>query len=637
MRRARSSDVWAARAGKDLRVILLKDGGTWAILYVGHHERAYEWAARHDIGRHSVTGALQIVAPVERVAEKVVELRQSPPLFQDYSDSYLIALGVPETWLTELRRVRDDVRLLDVCDKNLPPDVSDRLIDLATGKLVAPPQPIAFDRPATEAADRRAFYVVNDAAELEAALKAPMERWIAFLHSSQLDLVKRAFSGPAKVSGSAGTGKTVVAMHRARHLARQGHTVLLTTVTTTLAKNIARSMDLLCTPSDRRAITVSTVYQQALDLVRQADPDVRLAAHQEIDGLLAALRARHAPGYDARFVRTEWDRVVRPQGLQSWEDYRDARRAARHRKLSPLERKLLWKVFGGAIAELEERKTLDVVGLALRAESLLARGKVASPYDAVIVDEVQDLTPAELLFIRALCAAHPGNLMLCGDAGQRVLSGGFSLGALGIDVRGRSSVLKINYRTTEQIRRVADQLLAPVTDDMDGGEESRVGIKSLHGGPAPVLRGYQSHGEELAAAVKQIQSWLQAGHQAGAIGVLTPTQPRAKSVVKTLAAARIPWCPISRRESNRVHVGTIHQARGLEFKLVMVLDCAAGAIPDLSTLQGVDDHYEHEAVLLRERRLLYVAMTRARDQLVVSWSGEPSTFIETLLGKDARK
>lgn len=627
---ARSKDVWAARATRDLRVILYKDGATWAILYVNHHEQAYDWAARREIGRNSFTGAFQIVEPVEIVRENVLEFprRQSPPLFASCSDAYLLSLGVPEIWLPTLRRLRDDTRLLDVC-ASLPSEVSDRLIDLVVGKRVVPPQPIAADRPATEAADGREFYVVRSAADLDAALKAPMQRWITFLHASQLDLVQRVFSGPARVSGSAGTGKTIVAMHRARHLARQGEKVLLITSATTLAENIARNMDLLCAPSERQAITVSTVYQQARDLVRRVDRGARLASPQEIDRLLHTLGAQHAPLYDAHFIRAEWHRVVRPQGLRSWESYRDARRAARTRTLTVAERKILWKVFGGVIAELDRRNTLDGVGMALRAEALLTQGTVASPCTAVIVDEVQDFSPAQLLFVRALCAQHPGNLMLCGDAGQRVLCGGFSLGALGIDVRGRSTVLKINYRTTEQIRRVADQLLGTSTDDMDGGEEPRGGVKSIRGGPTPVLRGYESPDEELAMAIQQIRAWLAAGHQPGSIGVLTYSHP--EKISQALKAASLPWCPISRQDSRRIHVGTMYQARGLELKLVLVLGCSAGVIPDARALRGADDAHERNDVLLRERRLLYVAMTRARDELVVSFSGKPSPFIEPLL------
>lgn len=638
--RARSKGVWAGRVTSDLRAIIHKDGDTWAILYVDHHNAAYDWAERRDIGRHSVTGALQIVESVETVreVERVVEVLvkpENPPVFDSHGDDYLLSLGVPDSWLPTIRRVRDEDQLLVVC-ANLPEEVGERLLSLAAGEFVTPPQPLPVDRPAIEAADtRRRFFMVDDADGLAAALAAPMERWIAFLHPSQRSLVTRTFNGPAKVSGSAGTGKTVVAMHRARHLVRHGERVLLTSFVTTLCGNIQRNLLRLCTEAERRNITVSTVHKQALDIVRQVEPRVRPAPDDDIDKLLDALRVRHAPDYDAAFIRAEWDNVVRLQGIESWDGYRQALRTGRGRGLSVKERKALWQVFGGVIDALGRRQMRDWAGLCARAEELVANGTVQSPYTAVVVDEVQDLRPPDLRFLRVLCAARPGNLMVCGDAGQRIYPGGFSLGALGIDVRGRSAVLRINYRTTEQIRRVADRLLGQVADDMDGGEEPRSGAQSLLHGPAPILRGYESRNEEVDAAVERIRAWLDEGLQPEAIGVFARTGARLEAVGDALGHAEIPWCRLSDQDDGAsvgVHLGTMHRAKGLEFKAVLVLDCAEGVVPSPAATRSADDPHDREAAEARERRLLYVAMTRARDELVVSWSGRPSRFIEPFVG-----
>jgi hypothetical protein len=633
--RARSKGVWSGRVSGDLRAILHKDGDTWAILYADHHDAAYDWAERRDVGRHSVTGALQIVEAVETVreVEKVVEVVRQPeipPLFAGHSDDYLLSLGVPETWLPTLRRVRDDDQLLVVCSK-LPEDVGERLLSLASGEFVTPPEPVPAERSAIEAPDtRRRFLVVGDAEELAAALAAPMERWIAFLHPSQRSLVSRTFKGPAKVSGAAGTGKTVVAMHRARHLARQGERVLLTSFVTTLCDNIERNLRKLCTEAERRNITVSTVHKQALETVRHAEPRVRPTSDEDVDKLLETLRLRHAPAYDGAFIRAEWDNVVRLQGVATWDGYRQALRTGRGRGLSVKERKVLWQVFGGVLESLAERQMRDWAGLCTRAEELVRSGAVRSPYTAVVVDEVQDLRPPDLRFLRALCAEHPANLMVCGDAGQRIYPGGFSLSALGIDVRGRSTVLRISYRTTEQIRRVADRLLGYVADDMDDGEESRSGARSLLRGPTPELLGYERRSDEIESAIKRIRAWRNDGLQPEAIGIFGRTAARLKAAGDALTDAGIPWCRLSDQNDGPtagVHVGTMHRAKGLEFKAVLVLDCADGVIPNPAASRGDDDPQDREAAEARERRLLYVAMTRARDELVITWSGRPSRFL----------
>lgn len=639
--RARSKGIWSGRITRDLRAILHKDGDTWAILYADHHDDAYKWAERREVGRHSVTGSLQIVESVETVreVERVIERFVEPealPVFKTHGDDYLLSLGVPEGWLPTLRKVRDDDQLLTVCTK-LSQDVAERLLSLASGEFVTPPKPVPMDRSSLESADtQRRFYVVEDAEGLLAALQAPMERWIAFLHPAQRALVERRFNGPSKVSGSAGTGKTVVAMHRARHLARRGHQVLLTSFVTTLCDNVRRNLGLLCSEAELERITVSTVHKQALAVVRQGRPRVRPANDEDIKRLLDTLRIRHAPAFDRAFVEAEWEHVVRMQGIGAWSEYRSARRTGRGKGLGVKQRKTLWRVFGGTLEALEARGLMDWPGLCSAAQQHLESGEATSPFTGVIVDEVQDLKPPELRFLKALCAAEPGNLMVCGDAGQRIYPGGFSLSALGIEVRGRAAVLRINYRTTEQIRRLADRMLGDLSDDMDGGSEQRGGTRSLLRGPDPELKPCAGQQEETQAAVEQIARWRQSGLAPEAIGVFARTGRRIDELGRALDARGHAWKRLSDRQgsqgSSGIQLGTMHRAKGLEFKAVLVVDCGAAALPNSYALRGLDDPQDYEAAVERERRLLYVAMTRARDELVVSWTGAPSRFLVPLLG-----
>ncbi|MCC7542079.1 MAG: AAA family ATPase [Deltaproteobacteria bacterium] len=635
---ARSSQVWAGRISNELRAILHKDGDTWVVLHADHHDPAYRWAGRHEVGRHAVTGALQVVEVVERVEEPVVARSRAAPvpagLFGGRTDDYLVSLGVPETWLPVLRSVTNDDQLLDVCVK-LPSDVAERLLSVAGGELVTPPAPIPLDAPLTASPDlQRRFYVVDDRSDLEAVLDAPMARWIAFLHPSQRQLVEKDFHGPAKITGSAGTGKTTVAMHRARRLARAGRRVFLTTYGRTLAENLLRQLRVFCTPEDLERITVSTVHARALAVARTRDSRVDIAGTNEVRTLLDAMRLRHAPSLDPAFVRAEWESVAQLHGLESWAEYRGARRTGRGKPLSVADRKQVWQVFEAVLETLRGRRHYDWSGLCRFACAELSSGRAASPFDAVLVDEVQDLKPPELRFLRALVGTA-GELVLFGDAGQRIYPGGFSLGALGIDVRGRSTILRLNYRTTEQIRRAADRVLGTESDDLDEGRESRRGTRSLLRGPEPQLRGYELGESETDAAVRRIRQWLSSGLQPSGIAVFARTNRRAEQMVGAFTAADVPAVLLAdgdERATDAVHVGTMHRAKGLEFRAVLVADCSAGVVPLATMLDAQVDPQDRETAEEREKQLLYVAMTRARDELAITWTGQPSPFLAPLLG-----
>ncbi len=651
VRGARSPGIWAARVSGDLRAILHMEGDAVSVLHVDHHDAAYDWASRRTIGRHSATGILQVVEAVESISEVAHALEppvapQAPALFAAHADAYLVSLGLPETWLPALRAVRTEDQLLTICGR-LPPDVAERLIDLSQGEIVTPPLPVvsAGAAAAPRSDERRRFYayVADDEAELRAAIEAPHERWIAFLHPSQRALVEGEFRGPVKVAGGAGTGKTVVALHRARHLARRGRRVLLTSYVTTLCRTIERQLDRLCGPDapERARITVSTVDKQALAIVRQVEPRLRPATDDEIRDALDRVLARPPEGAsqggaaaDPAFVRAEWTNVVQAQGIGAWEEYRSARRTGRGRPISVRERRALWAVFDAVMADLAQRDHIDFPGLCRRAEALVTSGRVASPFDAVVVDEVQDLRPPALRFVRALAAADPGLLMLVGDASQRIYASRVNLGACGIAVRGRSHTLRVNYRTTEQIRRAADRVLGAEQDDLDGGAERRQATRSLLRGPRPRRAAFPTPAAELEHAVRTIRGWMDAGITPASIAVfLRAGGRRLDAVSATLETAGIPTRRLADETveaRDGVALGTLFRAKGLEFRAVLVLDASAAALPSPPALRAAPDPQDREDVLARERHLLHVAMTRARDELCITWSGEPSPFLADL-------
>lgn len=636
-----SGELWSGRISQELRAILYKEGDTWALLHAGHHKPAYDWAERRDVRRHSVTGSLQMVnvEEVEEVRTRlVVQHRvELPPTFDGHGDDYLLSLGVPDAWLPAMREVRTEDQVLELAGR-LPPGVGERLLDVAAGRLVTPPAP-EVEIPLAEAPEtRRAFFVAENEEELEAALSAPLERWIAFLHPSQRRVVESASGGPMKVTGSAGTGKTVVALHRARHLARQGHRVLLTSYVTTLCENLQRSLELLGDPEASRRIQVGTVHSEALKVARAHDRRAHPVGADKLEERLRELVAARAPHLDADFVVSEWNQVVQGGGLSTWEDYRGVSRAGRGVGLNARQRKELWELFQETRATFEEKGGRSWSDLCTHAAELVADGTVPSDHTAVVVDEVQDLGAAEIRFLRELAGEGGDHLLLAGDAGQRIYPGGFSLRSLGIEMRGRSHILRINYRTTEQIRRHADRMLGTVPDDLDGDEEDRTRTISLRSGPAPLLHPFPDREAEWDALVHRLRGWIDGGVERKGIAVFLRTNELVKEAEHRLLDAGFAPMILTSKSSLKddgVRIGTMHRAKGLEFRCVAVAGAEADTLPDRRVRESASDPQDLEDAIARERRLLYVAMTRARDELAVSWTGEPSPFLEPLLGEGA--
>lgn len=623
IKNTRSKGLWSARITRDLRAILHKEGNSSALLYADHHDAAYRWAERRDVGRHPVTGEMQITEVIETVEEVVTRVEKVRGLFEAHEDDYLVSLGLPLSWIPVIRKVRTEDEFLGIASK-LPDEVSDRLLRVCTGELVTPPVSVA-DRPLTQSVDPRRFYVATDQQLLRAAIDAPFDRWITFLHPTQKKIVEANFSGPAKVSGSAGTGKTVVAMHRARSLARQGKRVLLTTYVKSLCANIEWNLRLFCSEEELSQITVSTVHSQALGLARKLSQRLKPADEKRVEGLLAE-RTPEDGRFTADFVASEWRHVIVAQGITTWADYRRAKRYGRGKGLTVRDRRALWEVFEDVRDQLDASHQADWAAICARATACIEQNPSVR-FDAVIVDEVQDLSVPELRVLSHLCA-EPGNLMLCGDTGQRIYAGGFSLSRLGIEVRGRSTVLRINYRTTEQIRRAADRLLGDTCGDMDGGTEARKTRSLLHG-PEPSFAGYPGPGEENSGIAQRVQAWIEGGIKPDAIAVFARTNRQVKAIGKALQTAGVSADTLQAEgpRGDGVNVGTMHRAKGLEFKVVIVAAVTDKLLPYHLVIGRQSDPQDREQAIDNERRLLYVALTRAREEVHVTWHRQPSRFL----------
>jgi hypothetical protein len=633
---SRDKNFWSARIGSDLRLIIHKLKDVSVLCYVGHHDDAYRWAENRKLEAHPDTGAAQFVIIDERVEEvikRVVRhIEEEPPVFGKYDREYLLALGVPEKLLDAVKAITRDH--LDELIPLLPEEATERLFQLSDGHPVARPDKVFTADPFTHPDARRRFKVIDSADELRLALEAGWDKWVVFLHPSQRAAIERDTTGPAKVSGSAGTGKTVVALHRAAHLLRANPKarVLLTTFSTTLASRLEQQMDLLIPRGheDRKRLTITHLHKLARDVWAKANrrplkvaDDRTLMRHVE-----QALRAAGEVSLAAPFVKAEWAAIIDPRHHQTFEAYKGASRAGRGTPLGAKQKKAIWNVVEKLRASLGAAGLLTWDSLCHEAAAILGRAQDQG-FDHVIADEVQDFGYADLVLLRSLTPEGVNDLFLCGDVGQRIYKMRSSWAAAGINVKGRSTRLKVNYRTTEQIRRFADRLMAAELAADDGEVEARDTV-SLLSGPEPEVLGFPSVDEEIEGVAAWLKRLVDQGCQPRDIGVFGRTEVIVERAQQALDRCGVSWVNLKDDEAvaeGAAAVGTMHRAKGLEFKFVVAMGCEQGQLPLAVALSSQVDLADVESAREQERGLLYVALTRARERALATYSGSPSTLL----------
>jgi hypothetical protein len=643
-------NFWTARVNDDIRIVLHRTGTSLLLCYVDRHDDAYRWAERRRIETHPSTGAAQMVEVVQRQEQFALPLtpaatpRSEPTpatgvaLFAEYPAEQLLAYGVPPDWIAAVQSVDEDG--LFELTTHLPAEAMNALLELAVGgKPTLPVKALPAADPFAHPDAQRRFRVIANQEELRLALDYPWEKWTVFLHPAQRDLVERRYGGAARVSGSAGTGKTVVALHRAAFLARQSADarVLLATFSTTLAKAIKVKLGRLVDAGEPAAARIRVGYidwiahqlhEQALGTV----PNIASASQME-SALKLATDELNEARFSHRFLLTEWLQVVDAWQLRSWEAYRDVSRLGRKTRIGGSQREALWSIFQRAQTLLRDRNAMTWAEVVARVTGYYA-AQTAKPYSTAVIDEAQDITIPQLRLLAAIVPAGPDNLFFAGDLGQRIFQPPFSWLSQGVDVRGRSSTLKVNYRTSHQIRRKADLLLPLQVRDVDGLEEGRKGTISVFEGPEPDVRLFDDEAAEISFVGAWIGERIASGVSADEILVLVRSVDqldRAKAAVK---AGGQKWASLARRISemdDKVAVGEMHLAKGLEARAVAVMACDNEVIPLQARIESVAEESELDEVFESERHLLYVACTRARDHVAVTGISPGSEFLTDMI------
>lgn len=641
--KAKDKRFWSVRVSAGIRLIVHRTEGSLLLCYVDHHDRAYAWAERRKLEIHPATGAAQMIELRESIREIVVpsyvqaEARHTPstkPLL-GFSDEQLLGYGVPSEWLAEVRQADEDGLL--ALAVHLPAEAAEAVLELATGGTPRPAVPAAAVDPFTHPDAQRRFRVVTSVEELERALDAPWDKWTVFLHPEQRQLVERDYSGPARVAGSAGTGKTVVALHRAVHLVRThpDGRILLATFSDPLAHALRANVKRLIGNEPRVAerLEVHAMASLGIRLHQAQLGPVRLASKEDVDALLReASGAGGEHKLSALFLRTEWDHVVDAWQLGTWEAYRDVQRLGRRTRLPEGRRAILWKVFEQVREGLKARGLMTESGV-FQALADAQGGRSTPAFDAAVVDEAQDVSIAQLRFLATLGGTKANALFFAGDLGQRIFQQPFSWKALGVDIRGRSKTLRVNYRTSHQIREHADRLLGPEIADMDGNLEERRHTVSVFNGPAPQVRTFGTAAEEIEAVGAWLRTLSADGVQPHEIGVFVRSSDQVSRATAAAAVAGLSARVLDDRVDVRpgsVNIATMHLAKGLEFRVVGVMACDDEVLPLQSRIEGVGDDGDLQEVYDTERQLLYVACTRARDQLSISAVEPASEFLDDL-------
>lgn len=644
---SRDPNFWSVRVNQDIRIIIHKTDASFMLAYVDHHDDAYAWASRRRIEEHPRTGSIQIVEVLETVEESLrlsiraldeVAAEQpsspAPAIFAALSEDQLLDIGTPADWVADVQTWTEE-RFFHLSD-HLPAEVAEALLDYAANGRLPTPE-VATADPFAHPDTLRRVQTITSEAELRLALEYPWDKWSVFLHPSQREIVERNFSGPARVMGTAGTGKTIVALHRAARALReddQAH-VLLTSFSRPLANALKGKMAILLAddPSKLGRISIASFEDAALDLLTLKNG--RKPAVASVDAQCAALeRAMAELGYaelPLRFVVSEWRQIVDAWCLPDLESYATVPRIGRRNRLGSKQREALWPVFDKAREMLAGRGLLTPAQLFASVEASF-REASAKPFTHVVVDEAQDLAVAELRMMGAI-SSGTNSLFFAGDIGQRIFQLPFSWLKLGVDVRGRASSLRINYRTSRQIREAADQLLPQKVRDVDGIEDDRSGAQSVFEGPAPVVVQFADKADEAAEVGKVIRAAIEDGLTPEEIGVFVRSAEYLSRARNAVVASGLKSSQLSERAEqteDSVSLGIMHLAKGLEFKAVFVMACDDEALPLQSRVDEATDEDELREVYETERHLFYVACTRARERLHVSGVVPVSDFLADL-------
>ena len=686
-------NVRTVRINDAYRAIVLnpESGNNFVLAWVDHHDEAMRWAKNKKFDINKYTGAIEILDYefVERIeAEEKKWTFSQKPIFHNVTDDELLTLGIPEVFMTTVKNI-DSELALDQFAKYLPGEVSEALYFLASGytfeqtlneltssssKLKGSLSDIVKSSSNYESINskvtlsvltslstadnfaislendnsKRRFRCVDDAKELSAILDAPLEQWRVFLHPIQRALVEINSKGPVLVLGGAGTGKTVVAMHRAKYLAEKvftapGDKILFTTFSKSLAADIKNCLSSICDEESLKRIEVTNIDHWMTVFLKRNGFNFQIASETEVksfwgDALKLAPSTEH---FKESFYRDEWRIVIQPNAVCNLNDYLKVSRMGSSRNINRETRINIWPVFERLRKLFYDSGKVEFIDLFRETISFIEKNPELSFYRSVIVDEGQDMSTEAFRLIRQIVPENNNDLFILGDCHQKIYAHKVMLSGCGINISSQRTMhLKLNYRTTDEIRRWASKLFDSVqVDDLNGGIDVQEGYRSLLHGAYPEVREFASESDELNFLAGQCKNLISSRVLPESICVVARTNDIINRYKEHFSNSGLPTFLISRDASDipsckGIRFATMHRVKGLEFDHVLIAAVNKDVLPLKRVMDDIDNDTAFEEADLRERSLLYVAVTRAKKSVTITCSGEMSGYLKFIKSLD---
>ena len=648
---AQDDKIYSARINDTYRTIraVEENTGVYLILWIDHHDEAYNWAKRKKCKINKELGSIEVFDVVSNEEENN-EHDNSNTLFKEYNEQELIDIGVPKEQILFVKDIQDIDKFNKMKD-SFTKETYESLEWLANGfeykevkelydsqKLIDEPIPNNFAEALNSTTTKHSFVIVEGEEELEQIMSEPLEKWRIFLHPSQRKLVERNFNGPARVTGGAGTGKTVVAMHRAKELVRKldkDKKILFTTFTANLANDIQYNLKKICNGQDIRNIEVINLDAWVSEFLKLNGYNYRID-YEKIDEIWsqAYINSGENIDYDWNFVKDEYIKIIVCQEELSLQAYMNASRVGRGIKIDRQTKIKIWNIVEEYLKILRDEQVRDIDTAMFECRTVLKNYQKKLSYQYIIIDEGQDFSTNAYKLLRLIAGEeHRNDMFIVGDSHQRIYNKKAILSKCGINVRGRGSILKINYRTTEEIRKYAIALLKGISfDNLDNEEENQDQCQSLTHGDKPIIKNFRDGNEEFDYLFTEINKLKDDGVDLRNICIVTRTRKYVDSynsmfTSKGIRVYEIRGNKVDDRNYDGLRIATMHRVKGLEFQYVFVVACNDRVIP-LQTAINIADPISKQESMISERCLLYVALTRAQKKAYITSYGNESIFLK---------